>query len=44
MTTIKVIAITVSTNYLDKLKLIIKNKDLFHKWYIITSKDDTDTI
>ena len=42
--TTKIIAITVSTNYVDKLKLIIKNKDLFHKWYIITSKDDTDTI
>ena len=29
MTTIKVIAITVSTNYLDKLKLIIKIKIYF---------------
>ena len=29
MSTIKITAITVSTNYVDKLKLIIKNKDFF---------------
>lgn len=40
-----IIAITVSTNYADILSVIIgHNKQFFHKWYIITDKNDTNTI
>ena len=39
------IAITVSTNYDDILKIIIpQNHTFFEKWYIITDKNDKDTI
>jgi hypothetical protein len=39
------IAITVSTNYHDLLKIIIpQNYKFFDKWYIITCIDDMDTI
>jgi len=39
------IAITVSTNYDDILDIIIpQNYKFFEKWYIITDKNDTNTI
>ena len=39
------IAITVSTNYHDILDIIIpQNYKFFEKWYIITDKNDEDTI
>ena len=39
------IAITVSTNYDDLLKIILpQNSKFFDKWYIITSESDTKTI
>ena len=39
------IAITVSTNYDDLLDIIIpQNYIFFEKWYIITDKNDTNTI
>lgn len=38
-------AITVSTKYADILKLILPvNARFFHKWYIVTSKNDVETI
>lgn len=41
----KIIAITVSTNYDDLLKIIIpQNNKFFYKWYIITSKTDDKTL
>ena len=40
-----IIAITVSTNYEDILKIIIpQNAKFFKKWIIITRKEDTKTI
>ena len=42
---VSIIAITVSTNYDDLLKIIMpQNYKFFDKWYIITNKDDEDTI
>jgi hypothetical protein len=41
----EIVAITVSTNYEDILKIILpQNSKFFKKWYIITEEKDTKTI
>ena len=41
----KIIAITVSKNYTKELSLALEqNSSFFHKWYIITQEDDSNTI
>lgn len=40
----EIIAVTVSTNYADKLSFIIDNAKFFKKWYFVTKSNDFDTI
>jgi hypothetical protein len=40
----KIEAVTVSINFSDYLREIVRNKSLLDRWLIITHKDDKDTI
>ena len=41
---LNIIGITVCYKHLDVLKDTISNAEIFHKWFIITSKEDQETI
>ena len=41
---LNIIGITVCYKHVDVLKYTISNAEIFHKWFIITSKEDQETI
>jgi hypothetical protein len=41
---LNIIGITVCYKHIDVLKYTISNAEIFHKWFIITSKEDQETI